>query len=102
MSYSYYKQKAKGECPSHAHTQAMPGHVYCVACVAAQRGYSRDYAALGRTPEQQYLYEHREALKTLRPIPEPTEGQYIAHCGRWHKLTALPMTLPCCGWVAGV
>mgnify|MGYP003394361587 FL=1 len=55
----------------------------------------------GLPAREAHLYAAREALAEL-PIggvlPD-IPGPLIAHCGGWHAVTTLPLTLPCCGTV---
>ena len=41
----------------------------------------------------------KSAMKKIGAYDDIMEdGQYIAHCGAWHRLENIPWTCPLCGW----
>lgn len=51
-----------------------------------------------RRTQQRYCCAACDVAHAWRVHPH---GHEVAHCGQWHALVTLPMTMPCCGAVVG-
>ena len=86
------------QCCIKCRRRAAPERKLCEWHLRLNRHATRKHR--GIPPEKREWYEHAYKMSRLRQqVAQEAQKQWIAHCGRWHPITAIPMTVPCCGAV---